>query len=120
VHLPELTSDVEHGAEIYSQQCSACHEKEGGGNGPMLPPLWGPGVYNEGAGINGVPKMAAFVQHNMPQNKPGSLSAQDAFDVAAFIRSNHTRPSIKDTRFIEQCAFELILPRMPERLFDGE
>jgi thiosulfate dehydrogenase len=87
VRLPELTSDVEHGAQTYSQQCSACHGKEGGGNGPMLPPLWGPGAYNEGAGINGVAKMAAFVQHNMPQNKPGSLSAQDAFDVAAYIRS---------------------------------
>jgi thiosulfate dehydrogenase len=87
VRLPELTSDVEHGAQIYSQQCSVCHGKEGGGNGPMLPPLWGPGAYNEGAGINGIAKMAAFVQHNMPQNKPGSLSAQDAFDVAAYIRS---------------------------------
>jgi cytochrome c len=27
--------------------------------------------------------MAAFVQHNMPQNR--TLSAQDAFDVAAFV-----------------------------------
>lgn len=91
VHLPELTPNVQHGEQIYSQRCSACHGKEGGGNGPALPPVWGPGGYNEGAGINGVAKMAAFVQHNMPQNNPGSLSAQDAFDVAAFIRSKpHT------------------------------
>jgi thiosulfate dehydrogenase len=30
-------------------------------------------------------KMAAFVQHNMPQNAPGTLSAQEAYDVAAYI-----------------------------------
>lgn len=92
VHLPELTSNVQHGEQIYSQRCSACHGKEGAGNGPALPPVWGAGAYNEGAGINGVAKMAAFVQHNMPQNNPGSLSAQDAFDVAAFIRSKPHAP----------------------------
>jgi thiosulfate dehydrogenase len=55
------------------------------------PPVWGPGAYNDGAGMNGVAKMAAFVQHNMPADKPGSLSAQDSYDVAAFIHSKpHT------------------------------
>jgi thiosulfate dehydrogenase len=48
-------------------------------------------AYNDRAGMNGVAKMAAFVQHNMPAGKPGSLSAQNSYDVAAFIRSKpHT------------------------------
>jgi thiosulfate dehydrogenase len=89
VHLPELIPNVQHGAQIYAQQCSGCHGEDGAGRPPALPPVWGPGAYNEGAGMNGVPNMAAFVQHNMPLNKPGSLSAQDSYDVAAFI---HTKP----------------------------
>ena len=91
VHLPELTPNVEHGEKIYVQQCSGCHGKDGAGTPPTLPPVWGPGAYNDGAGINGVPNMAAFIQHNMPANTPGSLSAQDSYDVAAFIHSKpHT------------------------------
>jgi thiosulfate dehydrogenase len=91
VRLPELVSRVQRGENIYVQQCSGCHGKEGAGMPPAAPPVWGPGAYNDGAGMNGIPNMAAFVQHNMPANKPGSLSAQDAYDVAAFIRSKpHT------------------------------
>jgi thiosulfate dehydrogenase len=89
VHLPELTGNAERGEQIYAQQCSACHGQQGAGIPPTIPPVWGPGAYNDGAGINGVPNMAAFVQHNMPANKPGTLSAQDAYDVAAFI---HCKP----------------------------
>ncbi len=33
--------------------------------------------------------MAAFVQHNMPQNRPGILTPQEAYDVSAFI---HAQP----------------------------
>ena len=100
VHLPELSPNVQHGAEIYMQQCSACHGKEGAGMPPTLPPVWGPGAYNDGAGMNGVAKMAAFIQHNMPANKPGSLSAQDSYDVAAFIRSKpHTVFNAAYTRY---------------------
>ncbi len=57
----------------------------------MFPPLWGPNSFNDGAGMNGIPKMAAFVQHNMPQNRKGVLSAQDAWDVSAFVHA-HARP----------------------------
>jgi thiosulfate dehydrogenase len=38
-----------------------------------------------------VPVLAAWVQHNMPQNKPGSLTPQQAYDIAAYIDS-HPRP----------------------------
>jgi len=54
-----------------------------------MPALWGPESFNDGAGMNGISKMARFVQFNMPQNRRGTLSAQDAYDVAAYI---HAQP----------------------------
>ena len=39
-----------------------------------------------------LPKMAPFVQHNMPQNHPGTLTAQEAYDVSAYV---HTKPRPK-------------------------
>jgi cytochrome c len=42
----------------------------------------------------------AFVYHNMPQNHPGTLSAQEAYDVSAFIRCLDQR-STKHTRAID-------------------
>jgi thiosulfate dehydrogenase len=30
--------------------------------------------------------MAAFAQHNMPQNRMGILSPQDAYDVSEFVQ----------------------------------
>ncbi len=37
--------------------------------------------------MNDITKMAAFVQHNMPQNRMGILSPQEAFDISAYIHS---------------------------------
>lgn len=92
VKLPELESDAKRGEKIYGDNCAPCHGKDGAGQPPILPALWGPDSYNDGAGMNQIPKMAAFVQHNMPQNHPGSLTAQQAYDVAAFV---HTKPRPK-------------------------
>jgi thiosulfate dehydrogenase len=89
VKLPALEPNPTHGAAIYAIHCAGCHGNDGRGKMPLFPPLWGPESFNDGAGMNGIPKMAAFVQHNMPQNRPGILSAQDAYDVAAFI---HAQP----------------------------
>ncbi|HZQ42370.1 MAG TPA: c-type cytochrome [Acidobacteriaceae bacterium] len=89
VSLPSLAPDPVHGESIYASQCAGCHGAHGEGLPPQFPPLWGPSAFNDGAGMNGIPKMAAFVQHNMPQNRMGILSAQDAYDVAAFI---HQQP----------------------------
>jgi thiosulfate dehydrogenase len=57
----------------------------------------GPDSYSDGAGMNQIPKMAAFVQHNMPQNQPDSLTPQEAYDVATYIHSKpHTVFNMKD------------------------
>jgi thiosulfate dehydrogenase len=89
IRLPELRLAPKHGVEIYMAQCAGCHGQDGEGRAPQFPPLWGPQSFNDGAGMNNVSKMAAFVQHNMPDNRMGILSAQDAFDVSAFI---HAQP----------------------------
>ena len=87
VQLPELSGDRDRGAQIYVQQCALCHGVEGAGKTPAIPAVWGPNAYDNGAGMNDVAKMAAFVQHNMPQTDAGSLTPQQAYDVAAFINS---------------------------------
>lgn len=89
INLPDLKPDPVHGEQIYKEQCAGCHGSHGQGRAPLFPPLWGPYSFNDGAGMNNVNKMAAFVKHNMPQNRMGILSAQQAYDVSAFI---HTQP----------------------------
>jgi thiosulfate dehydrogenase len=87
VKLPELNGDRERGSQIYALQCALCHGVNGAGKPNAIPAVWGPDAYDDGAGMNDVAKMAAFVQHNMPQTDPGSLTPQQAYDVAAFINS---------------------------------
>jgi thiosulfate dehydrogenase len=89
--LPELSGDPDRGGQVYSKQCAQCHGPEGAGQPPAIPPLWGPDSYNDGAGMNEIGKMAAFVQHNMPQTNPGSLTPQQAYDVAAYVHSKPHR-----------------------------
>ena len=97
VNLPELNGDAAKGAKIFEEQCVVCHGAEGNGKPPLVPALWGPDSYSDGAGMNQIPKMAAFVQHNMPQNMPDTLTPQEAYDVATFIHSKpHTPFVMKD------------------------
>lgn len=92
IKLPELSGDPERGGKIFMQQCAVCHGAEGTGKLPETPALWGPDAYDAGAGMNDISKMAAFVQHNMPQNDPDTLTAQQAYDVAAFIHGKPHEP----------------------------
>lgn len=85
VKLPALRGDPVNGAKIYAQQCAVCHQADGAGIPPHFPPLWGATAFNDGAGMSHADKMAAFVQYNMPQTHPGSLTAQQAYDVSAYI-----------------------------------
>jgi thiosulfate dehydrogenase len=85
ISLPVLRPDPIRGESIYQSQCAGCHGDHGQGIAPLFPALWGPSAFNDGAGMNGISKMAAFVQHNMPQNRMGILSPQQAYDVTGFI-----------------------------------
>jgi thiosulfate dehydrogenase len=89
VKLAALTGNSARGKQAYASQCAACHGVEGAGFPPNLPPVWGPASYNDGAGINRPENMAAFLFHNMPKDHPGTLTAQQSFDIAVFL---HTMP----------------------------
>lgn len=79
--------DAARGATIYAHQCEVCHGANGQGMAGSFPPLWGPGSFNDAAGMSKIAKMAAFVKANMPKTSPGSLNVQQAYDVAAFVTS---------------------------------
>ena len=89
------------GEKVYAQNCALCHGADGQGQvsaagKPVFPPLWGRHSYNWGAGMGNIRNAAAFVAANMPFSKGGTLSEQEAWDVAAFVDS-HERP--QDPRF---------------------
>jgi thiosulfate dehydrogenase len=84
--LPRLTGDTARGRELFTRLCVVCHGSDGEGT-VGAPPLWGPGSYNIGAGMARVGTAAAFIRVAMPFNDPGSLSDQDAYDLAALINS---------------------------------
>jgi thiosulfate dehydrogenase len=86
-----LAGDVARGEALYtSKTCITCHGANGAGNGP-IPALWGPGSYSVGASMTRLERAASFIRHNMPQTAPGTLTAQEAFDLSAYINS-HPRP----------------------------
>lgn len=82
-----LKPDSARGQKIYAGKCAACHGAEGQGipdgvGGYVFPPLWGKDAFNVGAGMARHFTAAAFVLKNMPVGQAGSLSAQEAMDVA--------------------------------------
>ncbi len=84
--LPETGSDPNpaRGSVVYKQKCAACHGADGQGTA-AAPPVWGPGSYNAGAGMNNVQRVAGFIWANMPLGSERSLTHQEALDVAAFL-----------------------------------
>lgn len=83
---------IEDGEKVYAQSCAACHAADGGGTGTNTgPAVWGENSFNDGAGMSRLTKMAGYVQKNMPKGQGGTLTDQQAIDVAAYILS-HDRP----------------------------
>lgn len=78
------------GVEIFATQCARCHGATGEGTS-LGPPVWGRGSFAIGAGMARINTAAAFIRWNMPRDAPGTLSDQQAYDVAAFLLS-HSRP----------------------------
>ena len=50
-------------------------------------PLWGDNSWNDGAGAARVYTLAGIVRYSMPYLDPGSLTDEEALEVAAFIDS---------------------------------
>ncbi|GAA3854015.1 c-type cytochrome [[Pseudomonas] carboxydohydrogena] len=98
---PEKPADYDRGAQVYAQHCAVCH----GGNGEgqksadgqtVFPALWGARSFNWGAGMGSINNAAGFIKANMPLGLGGTLSDQDAWDVATYMDSQE-RP--QDPRF---------------------
>ena len=85
-----LVGDITRGEAVFKRECVACHQADGQGNA-AFPALWGPRSFSIGASMAREERAASFIWHNMPKTKPGSLTRQEAFDVAAFVDS-HPRP----------------------------
>lgn len=97
---PAAGGDYDRGARIYQERCALCHGANGegqkSGGEQVFPPLWGARSFNWGAGMHQVTNAAAFIKANMPLGEAGTLSEQEAWDVAYFMDA-HERP--QDPRF---------------------
>lgn len=105
---PAQKADYARGAAVYTQHCALCHGADGQGQSsggkPVFPALWGARSFNWGAGMGDIRNAAGFIKANMPLGLGGTLTDQEAWDVATFMDS-HERPqdprftgSVQDTR----------------------
>jgi thiosulfate dehydrogenase len=92
--LDPLKGDSARGRELFAVTCVACHGADGNGS-VVAPPLWGSHSFNIGAGMARVNTAAAYIHQLMPKNKPGSLTAQQAFDLATYV-TTRPRPDFPD------------------------
>jgi thiosulfate dehydrogenase len=97
---PAQKADYARGGAVYAQHCAVCHGADGQGqrsNGQtVFPPLWGAQSFNWGAGMHEIQNAAGFIKANMPLGLGGTLTDQEAWDVATFMDS-HERP--QDPRY---------------------
>jgi thiosulfate dehydrogenase len=101
IHAPS-PADPSRGKTVYVAKCAACHGADGLGikTGPstyVFPPLWGSQSFNVGAGMARLSVAAAFVQAKMPLGSAGTLTDQEAYDVAAYF-TRQPRPVFRGTR----------------------
>ncbi|GIN85171.1 hypothetical protein J6TS2_15570 [Heyndrickxia sporothermodurans] len=87
--------NIKNGDKLYKTSCIACHAADGSGtNTNSGPALWGDNSFNDGAGLSRITQLAGYIQRNMPAGQAGTLSKQEASDLAAFILSKD-RPEWK-------------------------
>lgn len=104
--LPIAKLDVKKGEAIFVERCTSCHGVDGQGVavGDKKPgPLWGPDSWNDGAGAARVYTLAGIVRYAMPYLNPGSLTDEEAQQVAAFINAK-PRPAFpyKQTDYLTE------------------
>ena len=82
--------DPRKGEALFTERCTSCHGPDGQGvwiGDKRAGPLWGPDSWNDGAGAARVYTLAGIIRYTMPYLDPGSLSDEEAQQVAAFITS---------------------------------
>jgi thiosulfate dehydrogenase len=88
--MPIDAIDIRAGEGIYAERCVSCHGLDGQGvqiGDKKAGPLWGPDSWNDGAGAARVYTLAGIIRYTMPYLNPGSLTDEEAQQVAAFINS---------------------------------
>src|SRR2546423_1598776 len=88
--VPIEKLDPHKGETIYAERCTSCHGADGQGvviGDKKAGPLWGPNSWNDGAGAARVYTLAGMIRYTMPYLSPGSLTDEEAQQVAAFITS---------------------------------
>jgi thiosulfate dehydrogenase len=88
--IPVSKLDPRKGEAIFLERCTSCHGADGQGVavGDKKPgPLWGPNSWNDGAGAARVYTLAGIIRYAMPYLSPGSLTDEEAQQVAAFINA---------------------------------
>ena len=97
---PSQAPDRARGQTVFEAHCALCHGADGqgqrAGEVQVFPPLWGARSFNWGAGMANINNAAGFIKANMPLGLGGTLTDQQAWDVATFMNS-HERP--QDPRF---------------------
>ena len=104
--VPVAKLDRQKGEAIFLERCTSCHGADGQGVavGDKKPgPLWGPDSWNDGAGAARVYTLAGIVRYSMPYLNPGSLTDEEAQQVAAFINAK-PRPAFpyKQTDYLTE------------------
>jgi len=83
------------GEALFTERCVNCHGADGQGvaiGDKKAGPLWGPDSWNDGAGAARIYTLAGMIRYMMPYTAPGSLTDEEAQQLAAFINSK-PRPS---------------------------
>jgi thiosulfate dehydrogenase len=85
---PDKAPDLVRGEAEFTKNCASCHGADGNGNDSAgIPPVWGMRSFNKGAGMFQLDTAARFIRANMPLGMGGSLSVQQAYDIAAYVES---------------------------------
>lgn len=89
--------DALRGKSVFANNCMSCHADFGlgvlknpeihGGVKYIIPPIAGNDSFNDAAGMANMEYLVKFLKTQMPKNKPGSLSLEDSYDVAAYVLS---------------------------------
>ena len=88
--VPLEKLDAKRGEALFMEKCTSCHGEDGQGvdiGDKKAGPLWGSDSWNDGAGAARIYTLAGMIRYSMPYLDPGSLTDEEAQQIAAFINS---------------------------------